>query len=58
MNVYDSLIKETLDILKKQDCTELKVHNCQWNMLNSNEFLMGKEVSFFAHTHIFFVFKA
>ena len=46
MNVYDSLIKETIDILKKQDCKELKVNNCQWNMLSSNEFLMGKEVSF------------
>ena len=46
MNVYDNLIKETLDILQKQEFTQLKVHACDWNMLKSNEFLMGKEVRF------------
>ncbi len=46
MNVYDNLIKETQDILKKQDFTQLKVRKCDWNMLTANEFLMGKEVRF------------
>lgn len=46
MNVYDNLIKETLSILQKQDFTELKVKDCDWNMLDTNEFLMGKEVAF------------
>ncbi len=46
MNVYDNLIKETLSILQKQNFTQLKVHECEWNMLKANEFLMGKEVRF------------
>lgn len=46
MNVYDQLIQETLGILQKQNFTELKVRDCSWNMLESNEFLMGKEVRF------------
>ncbi len=46
MNVYDNLIRETLGILQKQSFTELKVRDCDWNMLETNEFLMGKEVSF------------
>lgn len=46
MNVYDSLIRETLDILGKEDLRELQVKPCQWNMLQSSEFLMGKEVRF------------
>lgn len=46
MNVYDKLIKDTLDILNTQNLTELKVKDAKWNMLKSNEFLMGKEVAF------------
>ena len=46
MNVYDKLLKETLDILNAQNPTELKVRDVSWNMLKSSEFLMGKEVSF------------
>lgn len=46
MNVYDNLIKETVSILQKQNFTELKVRDYDWNMLQANEFLMGKEVSF------------
>ncbi len=46
MNVYDNLIRETLNILQKQDFTRLNVHPCNWNMLSANEFLMGKEVRF------------
>ena len=46
MNVYDNLIKETLEVFKNQDFKELKVRPCQWNMLETNEFLLGKEVQF------------
>lgn len=46
MNVYDKLIKDTLDILNTQNLTELKVKDAKWKMLKSNEFLMGKEVAF------------
>ena len=47
MNVYDKLIKETLDLLNTQDFKELKVNgDASWNMLKTNEFLMGKEVLF------------
>ena len=46
MNVYDNLIRETQSILQKQNFTQLKVLDCDWNMLKSNEFLMGKEVRF------------
>ena len=46
MNVYDNLIQETLGILQKQNFTELQVRDCDWNMLDTNEFLMGKEVCF------------
>lgn len=46
MNVYDKLIKETQDILCKQPLRELQVKDVSWNMLKSNEFLMGKEVAF------------
>ena len=46
MNVYDDLIKRTFEILNKQDFRELEVKKCEWNMLEANEFLMGKEVSF------------
>ncbi len=46
MNVYDKLIKDTLNILNTQNLTELKVKDAKWNMLKSNEFLMGKEVAF------------
>ncbi len=46
MNVYDNLIKETTGILQNQKFTELQVRECSWNMLDSNEFLMGKEVCF------------
>lgn len=46
MNVYDNLIKETLSILGGQDFRPLQVRDYDWNMLTSNEFLMGKEVRF------------
>lgn len=46
MNVYDNLIQQTQDILQKHPFTQLKVRDCQWNMLDANEFLMGKEVAF------------
>lgn len=46
MNVYDKLIKDTLDIINTQNLTELKVKEAKWKMLKSNEFLMGKEVAF------------
>lgn len=46
MNVYDNLIKETLGILNAQPFKQLTVKDCDWTMLNANEFLMGKEVAF------------
>ena len=46
MNVYDNLIKQTYEILDSQSFRELEVEKCEWNMLDTNEFLMGKEVSF------------
>lgn len=46
MNVYDDLIKETFDILSRQNFKELNIRKYKWNMLTANEFLMSKEVSF------------
>lgn len=47
MNVYDSLILKTTAILDKCQLKELKVNpNVSWPLLNTNEFLMGKEVAF------------
>lgn len=46
MNVYDNLIRETLGVLQKQSLAELQVKHCEWNMLDTNEFLMGREVAF------------
>ena len=47
MIVYDTLIKQTLDVLKSYELKELKVDpNTKWNLLKVNEFLMGKEVAF------------
>ena len=46
MKVYDHLISETFDILKKQPFELLKLREAKWNMLDANEFLMGKEVAF------------
>ena len=46
MKVYDSLIKETMDVLDKQSFSPLKLCDPDWNMLEANEFLMGKEVAF------------
>lgn len=47
MEVYDSLIKKTKDILKQFEIKELKVHpDVTWNCLENNEFLMAREVAF------------
>ena len=47
MNVYDNLLKETLNILNANNPKELKVDSSkQWKMLQTSEFLMGKEVGF------------
>ena len=47
MNVYDSLLKKTRAIIDKCEFKELKVNpDSKWNILSSNEFLMGKEVAF------------
>lgn len=46
MKVYDSLITETQEILKQQAFQSLPVHDVEWNLLETNEFLMGKEVAF------------
>lgn len=47
MQVYDNVIKETLDILKDYECKELRVHeDVTWNCLRNNEFLMEREVAF------------
>ena len=46
MKVYDSLINETMDVLNKQDFLPLEIRDPNWNMLEANEFLMGKEVAF------------
>ena len=46
MNVYDTLIQKTLDVLEQQPLKSLAVHPVSWHMLESNEFLMGKEVAF------------
>ena len=46
MLVYDDLIRETTQLLCQQDFIPLKVREAQWNMLKTNEFLMGREVSY------------
>ncbi len=46
MNVYDNLIRETLNVLQSQSFVQLPVRECRWNMRDTNEFLMGKEVAF------------
>jgi len=47
MEVYNSLIKKTLHILKDLDYKELKVSgNVEWKCLQNNEFLMEREVAF------------
>lgn len=46
MNVYDDLIRQSLDILRSQPLRQLKVRPASWNMLSASEFLMGKEVAF------------
>ena len=46
MNVYDTLLKETLEVLRAQPFRELSIRDSSWNMLDSNEFLMGREVRF------------
>lgn len=46
MNVYDNLIRETKRVLHRQPFAELPVRECRWNMRQTNEFLMGKEVAF------------
>lgn len=46
MNVYDDLIRQTCKILNSQDFKQLEVKHCEWKMLETNEFLMGKEVGF------------
>ena len=46
MNVYDNLVKETLEVLGRQDFRQLSVKESSWNMLQANEFLMGREVAF------------
>ena len=47
MKVYDKVIDETLKILKPYEKKNLEVNsNIKWDCLNSNEFLMDKEVAF------------
>lgn len=47
MIVYDSLIEETLQVLKPYECKELPVmDSVSWKCLKNNEFLLGKEVAF------------
>ena len=47
MIVYDTLIKDTLNVLNKFESKTLKVNpDVQWKLLKNNEFLMGKEVAF------------
>ena len=46
MEVYDNLLKETQDLLAKEHFKELNLTKYDWPMLKTNEFLMGKEVSF------------
>lgn len=46
MEVYDNLLKETQDLLVKEDFRELNLTKPDWPMLKTNEFLMGKEVGF------------
>jgi len=47
MIVYDTLIEETLQVLKNYDFKELPVNqSVSWKCLKNNEFLLGKEVAF------------
>ena len=47
MIVYDTLIKDTLNVLNKFESKTLKVNpETKWNLLKNNEFLMSKEVAF------------
>ena len=46
MNVYDSLLRQTLDLLHAQPFKKLPVRHCDWPMLETSEFLMKKEVRF------------
>ena len=47
MQVYDSLIEDTLNILNKTSIKELKVNSdVSWKLLKNNEFLLSKEVAF------------
>ncbi|MCT4543670.1 MAG: hypothetical protein N4A63_09025 [Vallitalea sp.] len=47
MKVYDKVIKDTIDILKDYEYTELKINkNVKWNCLKNNEFLLEREVAF------------
>ena len=46
MNVYDQLLNEAETLLMSQPFRELSVRKASWNMLNANEFLMGREVAF------------
>ena len=46
MNVYDELLKQTLKVLHAQPFQQLQVKESSWNMLQANEFLMGREVAF------------
>lgn len=47
MNVYDGLIRKTAEILSGAERRELRVlPGVSWKLLDSAEFLMGKEVAF------------
>lgn len=47
MKVYDKIIEDTWDILKKYEYKDLKVNDStQWNCLTSNEFLMDRDIAF------------
>lgn len=47
MEVYDRIIKDTLNTLKSYEIRELRVNpEVEWNCLKSSEFLMEREVAF------------
>ena len=46
MNVYDALLRQTQTLLKAQPFRSLPVRDCDWPMLETSEFLMGREVRF------------